>query len=637
MTKYSKKGLRVKSLSLFFYFIFCSSFSWASADLLSQANNLKLAENPHWIKILHYEKKWLTFSQHISAIQNEEFFLSKVGRKDPAAELSATLDSFTNELSGSDINSHSICRFPARYKWLKKKLSWIGRDDILKQCKKYSKWSRDGKIKSISLFFATGYFGNPASYFGHALIKFNTDQKNESLLDTSVNYGALTDGNENPIVYIFKGLFGGFDASYTNQIFYQHNHNYSETELRDLWEYRLNLTPEEVEFIVDHTWELLSQKFSYKFLSDNCAYRIAELLEIVYDTQLIPHNPLYTMPVTLFEGLGTKTRSNGQPVVTQIKRAPSRQSRMSEKYLNLNENQKLIVKNIANESEHLKGNDFKLLPSNEKISILETLIDYYSFKIISEPNNPVNIKKRQEVLLERLSLPTKNTDENNALRNYPAPHLSQNSFMLRIGYVENNEQGKMTELNIRPALYDLLSPTASKPVNTGLEITNLKIRIKSSHIDLSELSIFKVHNFNTPRTDLPGEKKLSWKINLGIHPQRLNCEECNVLGAHGGIGTTSEVNSKTSFYALLSGVGQSELNQYGTLAVLPEIGLLADIFQDWKLHLNVGYRKFMNGQKNETTIFQFENRFGYDRNWDIRLSYKKIETSEVTLSVAGYF
>ena len=49
---------------------------------------------------------------------------------------------------------------------------------------------------------------NPASVFGHALLKLNTDQADDraGLFDLTVNYGALVPENESAVQYIINGI-----------------------------------------------------------------------------------------------------------------------------------------------------------------------------------------------------------------------------------------------------------------------------------------------------------------------------------------------------------------------------------------------------------------------------------------------
>ena len=136
------------------------------------------------------------------------------------------------------------------------------------RCPAYRAYAVNGEIESVSLVYATGYLSNPASFYGHILLKFNTRGgvlANE-LLDQSVNYGAAVPRGENPVVYILKGLFGGYDATFSNQQFFRFNHAYAENELRDLWEYVLRLHPDEIDQLVAHSWELLGRNFDYYFL-----------------------------------------------------------------------------------------------------------------------------------------------------------------------------------------------------------------------------------------------------------------------------------------------------------------------------------------------------------------------------------
>ncbi len=234
-------------------------------------------------------------------------------------------------------------------------------------------WNQKGKVTSVSIYFATGYFGNPASFFGHPLLKFNSDGIESPLNDTSLNYGANTPENENPVLYVLKGLFGGYKASFSHLRFFHHNHNYIENDMRDLWEFKLNLKPDEIEYIVDHTWEILGQDHPYFFLLDNCAYRMGELLEEVFHKELLFRNRLYVIPVDLFTNLALETREDGSPIVKEIKRTPSRYSRLSEKYNSLGPTQKKIVKDLIENTE-FSNLDYQKQNAQEKVQIIDTLI-----------------------------------------------------------------------------------------------------------------------------------------------------------------------------------------------------------------------------------------------------------------------
>ena len=57
----------------------------------------------------------------ISEIDDKHFFFAKDGFKNAKHELDATLDAFFSDEIKDD--NSSICRFPARYEWLKNELN----------------------------------------------------------------------------------------------------------------------------------------------------------------------------------------------------------------------------------------------------------------------------------------------------------------------------------------------------------------------------------------------------------------------------------------------------------------------------------------------------------------------------------
>lgn len=263
------------------------------ASVIDQNRLLTLSQSPTWKKLMHYEESD-TDTGLLSAIHSDEFFLSSEGIKDSFAELKATIDEL-QKVTNSDVNSHAQCKFPARFIFLSKELpEWAEGIEKL-SCPEYEQWHFDYTTDSISIVFANGYLGNPASFYGHTLLKLNSSKNRSTvpLIDVSVNYGAVVPDGENPVSYIIKGMMGGYKGGFSHIEYYYHTHNYGETELRDLWEYELDLSKDEVRFILAHTWEVLGKEYTYYFFRKNCSYRMAELIEILPDLEIIPQNPMY--------------------------------------------------------------------------------------------------------------------------------------------------------------------------------------------------------------------------------------------------------------------------------------------------------------------------------------------------------
>jgi len=553
--------------------------------------------------------------------------------------LRATLESFLKPFpkQPEQADKHALCRYPARYRYLSQRLSWKLPINLVERCPKYRIWTRAGHIKSISFLFATGYFGNPASYFGHPLLRLNTGAESEdNLLDLSPNYGAKTPSKENPIVYVFKGLFGGYPDEFSDLHYFYFNHNYSEIELRDMYEYRLNLEPQEKQYIIDHTWEVKGYEFPYFFLKDNCAYRMAELLETVYGVQLVPKNPLYTIPITVFESLGRMNRKDGRPLVSFVKKIPSRQSRMVNKYLALSRAEQVVVKKVIAEPSRLNSQMFSKYENPQKNKILATLMDFYALRTSMHPHDKNFQEGRRQVIVERLKLPIAKPQKDVDL-NVRYPHQGQNSFMLRFGHLMSRDFNEAEEFVVRPALYDTLSPVVARPENTSLKVFSTRFRYKENNIELKQLDIFEIETLDRPKTDLPGEGQISWRARLGIFSLNEICDHCLVGGFEGGVGRGVSLFGDQTLYGLVSFRIQNNRFSYGTLMGSPEVGYFVKVGSLWKAWASLGYDRYFNGSKRERRWIKFENRFGNSRDWDVRLSYYEKTDRQLRLSLGLYY
>src|SRR5262249_17343059 len=93
-----------------------------------------------------------------------------------------------------------------------------------------------------------------------------------------IDYSADPDTTFAPI-YAIKGIAGAFPGTYRKVPFYFKVREYNDFESRDLWEFKLGLTPDELQMLIDHLWELGSTFFDYFYLTQNCSYHILDLIE----------------------------------------------------------------------------------------------------------------------------------------------------------------------------------------------------------------------------------------------------------------------------------------------------------------------------------------------------------------------
>ncbi|MEO8874126.1 MAG: DUF4105 domain-containing protein, partial [Polyangiaceae bacterium] len=235
-----------------------------------------LADREEWRGLGHYRET--LFSGEESEVDGAEFFLSPHGKKDRHAELAATLEAFFAPVDLMHQDTHAICRFPARFEWLDEELALSAQ---LKKphCQALTKYISDLDAETITYVYTSNYLKNPASAFGHTFLRIKRKDKTVSRAkDWTVEFTALTD-TKNPFLYAFKGLTGLFHAKFTLRSFASKIIQYSDIQVRDLWEYDLALRPSEVRRFTLHVWELAQTHIDYTYLSGNCSYYLLDLLD----------------------------------------------------------------------------------------------------------------------------------------------------------------------------------------------------------------------------------------------------------------------------------------------------------------------------------------------------------------------
>ncbi|MEQ1919045.1 MAG: DUF4105 domain-containing protein, partial [Elusimicrobiota bacterium] len=247
-------------------------------ELAAQARKLGLSGERKWLRLLHAKpsgKGWR------SEADGAKFFLAPDGRTNPSAELEADLAAFfePEPVKGQ----HPQCRFPARYHWLKEKLAFDPSRLTQRSCPDFEAWRGAIDAEAVSVVFASAFLNNPASMYGHTFLRLHRKGGADPLLDYTINFAASPD-TSNALIYTLKGLNGSFKGEYSLLPFYMKTQEYGSLEMRDLWDYRLNLTSAQMDDLIRHGWEMGSTHFNYYFFTKNCSYQLLTLLEAADET-----------------------------------------------------------------------------------------------------------------------------------------------------------------------------------------------------------------------------------------------------------------------------------------------------------------------------------------------------------------
>ncbi|WP_304545083.1 DUF4105 domain-containing protein [Sulfurimonas microaerophilic] len=440
-------------------------------------------------------------SNGVSEIDDPRFFFAKNGKEDAEAELDATLDAFFNEKRFDD--NSSACLFPARKAWLQENLNITDFPEV--QCQEYDDTIEKLSPTSATLVFPAAHINSPASMFGHTFLRINS-KYNSKLLAYAINYAADADPDkENAVGFALKGLFGGYFGKYSLLPYYDKLKEYRDTERRDIWEYDLNLTQEEVMRMVRHIWELNGTKSYYYFFTENCSYNMLWLMEIARpSTHIREHFAYQVIP------LESVHATNEEDLIAKEFYRPSKRTILL-KYEELIEDQNIHLVKELQEDEKL---NLTLLQDNnistqQKQYIYEAAVEYleYSFS-----RNEMKKEKYLD-LFYKLSSSRAKLGKGKKL-NFPNPQNpleSHRAVKLSIGGALR-DSSYYTVLGIRPAYHTLEDPQYGFLRGTQIEFLNIELGATKDSLKIEDLTVLSIKSI-AQRTKL--FSPFSWRTKFG--------------------------------------------------------------------------------------------------------------------------
>lgn len=581
-----------------------------------------ISSSSTWHLLLHHEEGLFSSG---SAVARSSFFLSPIGQDDPEAELKETVKAFTKTPSIQ-------CRFPARKIWLKIVMPDISFPEV--SCPSYEQYIDSFRTESISVVYASGYLGNPASMYGHVLLKFNARSSTE-LLDNTYSYGAIVPESDNKLVYIYKGITGGYQGHFANQKYHHQNLAYNESELRDLWEYQLDLPQQKIDFLLAHLWELENTSMTYYFFKQNCGYQLAKLLELVIEKPLLANQKAWVMPYDLVMMLN---QPETQSYVHKVIYHESRQEKLYNRFSQLNSDEKKSVEKIIEAPLDETLAAIRVLDEEEEKRVIDTMYDYYAFlEVKNDGLSKEEIAKRERLLTERFNLPAGKTSWKES--NKQPPHKAQNTAMFQLSTLYNDVFGKGINLRFRANYYDLLNINTARIPFSELNTFDLSLLYTSEKNSWSvrELTLFNVLNLNISQTGLEGDKFPAWALNLGYKPNNLSCIDCSDVYVGGFIGESLNLTDNSAGYAAIAGEIQISDLSNGTAYLGPEVGAILNIAPYWVTSLKVGSGYNLNEVAEYKDYLKWEQRFFQNRTFDFRTLVQYDRAFEYAINFSTYW
>ena len=496
------------SSTLFYFILFmaASGSSWSSDTQLSSSKLKILSEERQWLDLLHYHEVGV-FSQSGSQIDDPDFFLSPTGAQNPLAELEATLAAFA---SSNPDYAQNRCLYPARLSWLKSRLGadFFGPDIA---CPGFEKWRNELSADGLTLIFPAAYLNSPSSMFGHTLMRLDSANSKSELLAYSINYAANADPDDNELIFSYKGLSGGYPGVFSVLPYYEKVKEYNYLESRDVWEYQLDITDDELEQFVRHIWEVKDAHFDYYFFTENCSYHLLTLLDAASDRfELSKEFSTDVIPADTVRVL------NEKGLIKEASFRPSMQTSLQHRLKTSNaETEKLAIELIDKLEEPVGDllNKYDLSPT-EKAQALELAVSLARYKAKQEKQNASTYNKRSIRLLSARSK-LGNLD---TFTETPTPEVRDDeghrSHRWLLGAGED-QIGTYAGLDLRMSYHDFLDPVSGYIPGAQLEIIHLKTKIytDTASVQLDEFRAIDIASFS-PRDDFI--KPISWFVSTGL-------------------------------------------------------------------------------------------------------------------------
>jgi len=598
-------------------------------ELVDRARQLELGERREWLKLGHYEPNLVGPGYH-GLVASPDFYNAPHGRTDPQAELEATLARFFEDPMAGDAAGGATgagrqdpqCRFIARYAWLAEQLGFDATRLPRRRCPRYEAWHAALNPGGLTLVFASAYINSPASMYGHTFLRVDAADQDEQtrLLAYVISFAANTQ-ETNGFAFAVNGLLGGYAGTFSILPYYLKVREYSDLDNRDLWEYRLQLDPRQLDRVLMHAWELVPTQFHYYFFDENCAYHLLGLLQVARpDLDLTSQFRWWAVPTDTVRAVSAHA-----DLIASVVYRPARATRLRQSLAAMDAHERALVDALSR--GRLAPNDAALasLAPERSAVVLETSQDLAGFRHAAGKSDVADAGALElELLTARsgLNLPAQEPP-------VPTPEVrpdeGHGSARLAVGVGRWDGQDYQ-EVAFRPAYHDLVDAGAGFVPGAQVEFFNASVHHFADGLtrveNLTPLRLVSL----TPRDAF--FQTLSWDFATGWQRVRLaDGAQPLVFGlGGGGGGAWSNERGTVLGYARLEGatrigggIGRGYELGAGTTA-----GMLIDIGPRWRVHAYAQVVRDFLGQQQTPWTLGLEQGISVSRNAALRIDAMRV-------------
>ncbi|WP_157960449.1 Lnb N-terminal periplasmic domain-containing protein [Marinimicrobium alkaliphilum] len=489
--------------AVLFFGLWLLALNATAAPLPSEARLQALAEDRQWLTLTHYRPKSVGRGWHGSA-NDSAFYLAEQDNPTPLQELRATLAALQSP--GPVDDQHPRCRFPARTAWLQTQLPdlAVAQGD----CPEYQAWRERTPDERLVLIFPAAYLNSPSSMFGHTFLRLDPADADVSstLLSHALDFAAIVDSQDNDILFAWRGMTGGYPGHFSIMPYHRKVREYSALENRDIWEYPMVYTPEEIDFLLKHVWEVRQIRFDYYFTSENCSYQLLALLDVLRpDEPLAWQFGLTTIPVD------TVRAAQRAGLIEDAHYRPSRTSEFRQTLEQLPEaHRSLVARLVRDQDFETAMAETARLPESERAM---TYLGAHRLArlVAQQQGNPDELRRRShQLLLARSQLQASTRFDPEPPTRAEHGHRSRR-LQLAAGHFD--DEGYLG-LSWRPSFHHLSDPMPGYGRGAQINFLDTELRYwEDEGLRLERLDIIDVRSLSPRDRYL---KSWSWQVRTGL-------------------------------------------------------------------------------------------------------------------------
>ena len=483
-----------------------------------RAEQAQLADHPRWRSLLHYEREWLPPRLRSRALGND-FFLSPTGDRDAQAELRATLEAMLDPQATIRGGVHPQCAFPARRHWLALELGLTAEELPTIACEEYEQWRNQLDPTGLTLVFPEGFLNSPGSMFGHTILRIDSEvaEGSAAMLGYGVDFTADS-AQDNAFLAVLKGIFGFYPGFFSVRPYFSLLKRYSDWENRDIWEYRLEVDPDQIDFLLMHLWELRGIEFPYLFFTKNCSYELLRVIEVGVED--LRASDRLRGPVIPADALRALLAHPGLFADARYRPAPETELRVALHALRRDDRR--TVRAIAAGRLDPSDESLQTIPALRRARILDVAYDQLRYEFLAKQVSEEESRALSRQILVARSRVDVDPDDS-AAPEVPVPETRPDEghesslFALSAGWRDDEPY---VELRWQPAFHDLIDDDSGFPQHMELRFLDTRLRIypESKRVRLQRLTLIDLTSLS-PRSRV--FRPVAWHFDTGLRSRRV--------------------------------------------------------------------------------------------------------------------